>query len=63
MTYNNHHEQESRPVSREEFGELIETLEQILASDSPSIRVALQPAVTVMKEIAVNQVALRKEAI
>jgi hypothetical protein len=63
MNYNNHHEQESRPVSREEFGELIETLEQILANDSPNIRVALQPAVTVMKEIAANQIALRKEAI
>jgi hypothetical protein len=63
MSYNNYHEEESRPVSREEFGELIETLEQILANDSPNIQVALQPTVTVMKEIAVNQIALRKEAI
>jgi uncharacterized protein Yka (UPF0111/DUF47 family) len=63
MTYNNHHEEESHPVSREEFGELIETLEQILANDSPNIQVALQPTVTALKELAANQIALRKEAI
>jgi hypothetical protein len=63
MSYNNHHEEESRPVSREEFGELIETLEQILANDSPNIQVALQPTVTALKELAANQIALRKEAI
>jgi hypothetical protein len=63
MTYNNHHEEESHPVSREEFGELIETLEQILANDSPNIQVALQPTVIALKEIAANQIALRKEAI
>jgi hypothetical protein len=63
MSYNNQHEEESRPVSREEFGELIEILEQILATDSPNIQVALQPTVTVLKELAINQVALKKEAI
>jgi hypothetical protein len=63
MTYNNYHEEESLPLSREEFSELIETLEQILANDSPNIQVALQPTVTALKQIAVNQIALKKEAI
>jgi hypothetical protein len=63
MTYNNHHEEESISVSREEFGELIETLEKILANDSPNIQVALQPTVVALKELAASQIALRKEAI
>jgi hypothetical protein len=64
MNDNNYYpEEETRPVSREEFGELIETLEQILANESPNIQVALQPTVTMLKDVALNQVALRKEAI
>jgi hypothetical protein len=49
MNYNNHYEDDSSPVSREEFGELIETLEKLMADESPNIQVALQPTVTALK--------------
>jgi ElaB/YqjD/DUF883 family membrane-anchored ribosome-binding protein len=63
MNYNNHYEDDSSPVSREEFGELIETLEKLMADESPNIQVALQPTVTALKQLAAHQIASRKEAI
>jgi hypothetical protein len=63
MSNNNYYEEESLPLSREEFGELVETLEKLMANDVPNIQEALQPTNAAIKELAALQAALKKETI